>query len=566
MAPLARREGRSIVNGLMQSVARLGATRLVAIVGVGAAMVAFFVFLTTRIAAPSMSLLYADLDLKDSAQIAQKLDAMSVQYQLRGDGSQILVPGDQVARLRMAMAEQGLPRGGSVGYELFDKSEGFGTSTAAQNVNQVRALEGELERTIAGLGPVQAARVHLVLPRRDLFARDAQDASASIVVKLRGAERLTKGQVAAIQQVVASAVATLKPARVSVVDGAGTLLARGDGQAGDAAGVGAGEFQADYETRVARNVEDMLERSLGPGKARVDVRADMDFDRITTSSESFDPDGQVVRSTQSVTQSDDSTSGGDQPVTVTNNLPNGQATAVAAPGGGRSKTARNEETVNYEISKTTRSQVREAGEVKRLSVAVLVDGTYAAKPDGTKQYAPRTPEELKQLTALVRSAIGYSEKRGDTVEVVNLKFATPEEPAPAAAPSGFLGFEKADLIRMGETMTLAVVALLVILLVVRPLIFKLLEGGGALAAEPAGLLADPGLAARAQLPAPAGMAAQAAALPVPVPRPPAVEQMIDIGQVEGRVAASSIKKIGEIVEKHPEEAVAIVRSWMYQSS
>jgi flagellar M-ring protein FliF len=552
----------------MQSVARLGATRLVAIVGVAAAMVAFFVFLTTRIAAPSMSLLYADLDLKDSAQIVQKLDALSVPYQLRGDGNQILVPADQVARLRMAMAEQGLPRGGSVGYELFDKSDGLGSSTAAQGVNQVRALEGELERTIAGLGPVQAARVHLVLPRRDLFARDTQEASAAVVVKLRGAERLSKGQVAAIQQVVASAVATLKPGRVSVVDGAGTLLARGDGQDATAAsGLGASEFQADYETRVSRNVEDMLERSLGPGKARVDVRADMDFDRITTSSESFDPDGQVVRSTQSVTQSDDSTNnGGDQPVSVTNNLPNGQATVAAANNGSRSKTARNEETVNYEISKTTRSQVREAGEVKRLSVAVLVDGTYTAKPDGTKQYAPRTPEELKQLTALVRSAIGYNEKRGDTVEVVNLKFAMPEEPATAAAPGGLLGFDKADLFRAGETMTLAVVALLVILLVVRPLVFKLLEGGPApLAAGAAGLLPDPGLAAHPQLPPPAGMsAAQAAQLPVP--RQALPETMIDIGQVDGRVAASSIKKIGEIVEKHPEEAVAIVRSWMYQAT
>jgi flagellar M-ring protein FliF len=557
------------VNGLMQSIARLGATRLVAIVGVGAAMVAFFVFLTTRIATPAMSLLYADLDLKDSAQIVQKLDAMTVPYQLRGEGGQILVPADQVARLRMAMAEQGLPRGGSVGYELFDKSDSFGSSTAAQGINQVRALEGELERTIAGLGPVQAARVHLVLPRRDLFARDSQEASASIVVKLRGAEHLSKGQVAAIQQVVASAVATLKPARVSVVDGAGMLLARGDGQDANAAGAGAEGFQADYETRVARNVEDMLQRSLGPSKARVDVRADIDFDRITTSSESFDPDGQVVRSTQTVTQNDDSTNGNDQPVTVTNNLPNGQAAATA--NGGRTKAARNEETINYEISKTTRSQVREAGDVKRLSVAVLVDGTYATKPDGTKEYAPRTPEELKQLTTLVRSAIGYNEKRGDTVEVVNLKFATPEEPAPVAAPSGFLGFEKADLFRMGETLTLAVVALLVILLVVRPLIFKLLEGGGTAGGlEAAGLLADPGLAARPQLPPPAGMQAamvpaQGANLPVPMSRAPA-EQMIDIGLVEGRVAASSIKKIGEIVDKHPEEAVAIVRSWMYQAT
>ena len=557
----------------MQSIARLGATRLVAVLGVGAAMVAFFVFLTTRIAAPAMSLLYADLDLKDSAQIVQKLDAMSVPYQLKGDGSQILVPGDQVARLRMTMAEQGLPRGGSVGYELFDKADSFGSSSAAQNVNQVRALEGELERTITGLGPVQSARVHLVLPRRDLFARDAQEASASIVVKLRGAERLSKGQVAAIQQVVASAVPTLKPNRVSVVDGAGTLLARGDGQdANTATGIGAEQFQTDYETRIARGVEDMLERSLGAGKARVDVRADIDFDRITTSSESFDPDGQVVRSTQTVTQNDDSTNGNDQPVTVTNNLP-GQQNQATANNGGRTKNARNEETINYEISKTTRSQVREAGEVKRLSVAVLVDGTYTAKPDGTKEYAPRSPDELKQITTLVRSAIGYNEKRGDTVEVVNLKFAQPEEaPASAAAaPSGFLGFEKADLIKIGETATLAVVALLVILLVVRPLMFKLLEGGGApIGAETAGLLTGPMTAG--QLSAPQGMQtamvpaqAQAAQLPVPAPRPQ-IEQMIDIGQVEGRVAASSIKKIGEIVEKHPEEAVAIVRSWMYQAT
>ncbi|MGH7125825.1 MAG: flagellar basal-body MS-ring/collar protein FliF, partial [Stellaceae bacterium] len=517
--------------------------------------------------------LYADLDLKDSAQIVQKLDAMSIPYQLRSEGSQILVPADQVARLRMTMAEQGLPRGGSVGYELFDKADSFGSSSAAQNINQVRALEGELERTITGLGPVQSARVHLVLPRRDLFARDAQEASASIVVKLRGAERLSKGQVAAIRQVVASAVATLKPGRVSVVDGAGTLLARGDGQDANAAtGIGAEQFQTDYESRIARGVEDMLERSLGAGKARVDVRADIDFDRITTSSESFDPDGQVVRSTQTVTQNDDSTNGNDQPVTVTNNLPNQQAPAGSG-GSGRTKNARNEETVNYEISKTTRSQVREAGEVKRLSVAVLVDGTYTTKADGTKEYAPRPPEELKQISTLVRSAIGYNEKRGDTVEVVNLRFAQPEEPAAtaASAPAGFFGFEKADLIRIGETATLAVVALLVILLVVRPLMFKLLEGGGgAIGAESAGLLGDPGMVARPQLPAPQGMQmvpAQAGALPVPVPAPRAqIEQMIDIGQVEGRVAASSIKKIGEIVEKHPEEAVAIVRSWMYQAT
>jgi len=555
----------------MNNFMRLGAGRLVTLVGVGGAMIALFVFLTTRLATPNMSLLYGDLDLKDSAQIVQKLDTMNVPYQLRGDGGQILVPGDQVARLRMTMAEQGLPRGGSIGYELFDKSETFGSSTAAQNINQVRALEGELSRTITGLGPVQSARVHLVLPRRDLFSRDAQDASASIVLKLRGAERLSKNQIAAIQHLVASAVSGLKPARVSVVDGSGALLARGDGEdAGAPSGLASESLRDDYETRISHNVEGLLERTLGPGKVRVDVRADMDFDRITTNSESFDPDGQVVRSTQTVTQSDDNNNGNDQPVTVTNNLPNGQA--AATPNGGRAKSARNEETVNYEISKTVRSQVREAGEVRRLSVAVVVDGSYAAKPDGTKTYTPRTADEMKQLTALVRSAIGYNEKRGDTVEVANLRFVTPEEPPVVVPETGFLGFEKSELFRMGETAVLAVVALLVILLVVRPLMFKLLEGGSSMGSDSGGLLADAALAGHAQLPPPAGMhaqamPAQAPALPVPMPRAQsAVEQMIDIGQVEGRVAASSIRKIGEIVEKHPDEAVAIVRSWMYQGA
>ncbi|HYC12724.1 MAG TPA: flagellar basal-body MS-ring/collar protein FliF [Stellaceae bacterium] len=557
----------------MQSLARLGVGRLAAIAGVGIAMIAFFVFLTSRLATPSMSLLFADLDLKDSGQIAQKLDAMNVPYQLRGEGAQILVPGDQVAKLRMTMAEQGLPRGGSIGYEIFDKSESFGASSFAQNINQLRALEGELARTIGSLGPVVSARVHLVLPRRDLFSRDNQEASASIVVKLRGGDRLGKGQVAAIRNLVASAVPSLKPGRVSIVDSAGNLLARGDGEQENAgSGAGAEELRVTYETRVARSVEELLERTLGPGKVRVDVHADIDFDRVTTSSETYNPDGQVVRSTQNVAQNDDSSTGSDQPVTVSNNLPGNQQQA-AAGAAGRTKAAHSEETVNYEISKTVRSQVHEAGDVKRLSVAVLVDGNYEGKPDGSKTYSPRSPEEMKQIAALVRSAIGFDEKRGDSIEVANLRFAVPDEPGAAPAAPTIFGFERAEVFRMGETLVIAVVALLVILLVVRPVLFRLLEGGGAGAgAETAGLLPEPAYAGAPQLPPPPGMSslsgpAGTSVVPAQMPRPQApVEQMIDIGQVEGRVAASSIRKIGEIVDKHPEEAVAIVRSWMYQGT
>jgi flagellar M-ring protein FliF len=560
------------VNGLLQTLRGLGPIRLAMIVGVTLAMVAFFVFLTTRITTPGMAMLYSDLELRDSGQIVQKLDAMNVPYQLKGDGSQILVPVDQVARLRMALAETGLPHGGSIGYEIFDKTDALGTSSLVQNINHVRALEGELARTISSITAVQSARVHLVLPERALFSRDRQEPSAAIIVKMRGAERLAKGQVAAMQYLVASAVPSLKPTRVSIVDADGTLLARGDGDTSDAGGGGnAEERRIAYETRLARNVEELLERTVGPGKARVDVHADMDFDHRTTTSESFDPDQQVARSTQTVTDNSENSETGDQPVTVQTNLPNAQT--AASTGGGRAKTSHQEETSNFEIGKKVVSEVRETGLVRRLSVAALVDGVYTIAADGTRTYQPRSPDDMKQLSTLVRSAIGYDEKRGDTVEMVNLRFTTVDEVMPPP-PVTFFGFERADILKMGEMLVIAVVAMLFILLVVRPLLMRVLENSAAGGAGGSNLLTGqhggPGMAA---LPAPAGLnpglaapgggnalAAAAAA------ERNAQDAMIDIGQVEGRVAASSIRKIGEIVEKHPEEAVAIVRSWMYQGA
>jgi flagellar M-ring protein FliF len=558
------------VNGLLLSLRNLGPVRLGAIAAVLAGTIGFFVFISTRLTTPSYALLYGELDLQDSSQIVTKLDALNIPYQLRSNGTQILVPAEQVDRLRLTMAETGLPRGASVGYEIFDKSETLGTSSFVQNVNHLRALEGELARTIGSIGGVQAARVHLVLPQRELFARDKQPPTASIVIKMRSSERLAKNRVAAIQHLVAAAVPGLHPGRVSIVDSDGNLLARGtdDDNGLDATGQSMDERRISYETRLGRSVEEMLERSLGPGRVRAEVHADMDFDRITTNSESYDPDGQVVRSTQTTSDNSDNSDNSDQPVTVANNLPDAQNAKSGAAA--RSKSAKSEETTNYEISKTVKSQVREAGVVKRLSVAVLVDGITTLAPDGTKNYQPRSPEELKQLTTLVRSAIGFNAERGDTVEVVNLRFSTPEDPA-AAAPDGIFGFAKSDVVKASESLAMAVIALLVLLLVIRPLIKRLLDGsiGGGQSetralAGPGGqqLLTGPsaGALGESQL---AGVPATAVATGA---AGDSLDQMIDINQVEGRVRASSLKKIGEIVEKHPEEAVAIVRAWMYQNA
>ena len=550
----------------MQTLARLGVGRLLALAGTGVALMALLIFTVTRLSTPTMGLLYANLDPKDSGEISQKLDAMNVQYTVRPDGTAILVPADQVGRLRVAMAQDGLPTGGSVGFELFDKPEGLGTTDFVQNINEMRALEGELERTIDSIDAIDSSRVHLVLPKRELFSRDVQQPSASIMVVVRGGQELGKPQVTAIQNLVASAVPGLKPYGVTIVDQNGTLLARATDDPNESLDLGndPDDQRVSYETRLSRSIEEMLEQSLGVGHARVEVSADMDFDRVVTNSEVYDPNGQVVRSTETVNETNlnSDSGGGPQPITVQTDLPQGQQTNASAAATPTSTSKRSQETTNYEISKNETTQTRQAGVVKRLSVAVLVDGTYDTDANGKTIYTPRSSQELAQIADLVKTASGFDDRRGDQIKVVNLRFAEEQVPEIEDKPI-ILGMNKDDLFKIFETLVLAIVAVLVAMLVIRPLVNRAIEatregpgmpqGGGA-----RGALPPPG--AMGALPSPTGSAMMA------VDQGAEEDSMIDIGMVDGRVKASSMKKIGEIVDKHPDEAVAIIRSWMYQST
>ncbi len=545
--------------------------RLLIMTLVAAGFIAFFIYIATRLTAPGMTLLFGDLDTADSGQIVAKLENMGVPYELRGNGNQILVPSDQVLRLRLSVAQEGLPSGGSMGYELFDRSESLGTSNFVLNIHRLRALEGEIARTIGSLSTVRAARVHLVLPKRELFSRDKQEPSASILLQMNGGYRLTKSEVFAIQHLVAAAVPKLRPSRISILDGQGTLLAAGrdDDLTAIGSSVGGEDMTAAYEARLGRKIEEMLERTVGAGRVRAEVKADMDFDRITTTSETFDPDGQVVRSTQSVEEN--ATTGDSDlssPVTVASNLPaNAPGSQPKAGTKSSTESTRTEETVNFEISKTTKTHVREAGIVNRLSVAVLIDGTYSDGGEGERIYKPRSAEELTQLTTLVRSAIGFDAKRGDTVELINMRFAKGEEVIDEPARPLF-GLGKNDYIKLAELVILGVVSILVILLVVRPLVRRILD------ALPEAIACGKNLINESVAAAASGKTAlppgQDPVMNAPGIEPPnaesEIESMIDLKQVEGRVRASSLKKIGEIVEKHPDEAVNIIRNWMYQES
>jgi len=583
---------RNSVQAFVSFFKTLGATRIVAMGAVSLALMGFFAFLIIRVTAPQMTPLFTDLSVDDSAAIIKDLERQGIPYDIRNDGAIVLVPKEQIARLRMKLAESGLPKGGGVGYEIFDKSDVLGATSFMQNINHLRALEGELARTIRALDRVQQARVHLVLPERPLFSRDKADPSASIVLKVRGA--LEPQQVRAIRHLVASAVAGLKPQRVSVVDETGKLLA--DGSADESAGgVSADERKLAFERHMRDQVESIVSSVVGPGHSRVQLTADFDFNRITQTSDKYDPESRVVRSSQ--TREEVSAAGnGTGGVSVSNELPG--ANVPQDQQQQRDQNRKTEETVNYEISRTTKTEVIEGGRVNRISVAVVVDGLYVKNDKGELAYQPRSKEEIERIAALVRSAIGFDAKRGDQVEVANLRLA--ETPTiPMNEPTGwmtYLQFTKDDVMRGVELLVMAILGILGLLLGVRPMIRRIftVQGAPVVAGGVRTLIGPGGV--------PMAVGANGVLVPVPAGAIPAAggvnitggsagiitsvggpnvsivggdeavaisnrtSAMIDIAQVQGQVHAQSVQKVGELADKNPNETVAIIRGWLHENA
>jgi flagellar M-ring protein FliF len=526
----------------------LGASRLLAMVAVTVALIGFFAFVIMRVTSPQMTTLFTDLSAEDSSGIIKDLERQAIPYELRNDGAVIMVPKDKVTRLRMNLAEAGLPKGGGVGYEIFDKSDALGTTSFVQNINHLRALEGELARTIRAIDRIQAARVHLVLPERPLFSRETPEPSASIVVRVRGA--LEPQQIKAIRHLVSSAVSGLKPQRVSIVDESGQLLA--DGATGDNDNTIGDERRAGFEKRMRSEVEAIVSSVVGAGRARVQLSADFDYNRITQTSDRFDPEGRVLRSSQTREESSATAETNGQ-VTVNNELPGNQrGPDNAAPARDQSK--KTEETNNYEISHTTKTEVTEAGRVNRISVAVLVDGTYAKNDKGEMVYQERSKEQLDRIAALVRSAIGFDQKRGDQLEVVNLKFAEAPAVAPIAEPTGLFGmlqFTKDDVMYVIELGVMMLLGLVVLFMVVRPLVKRIIASE--VMRSPAEDLM-PALTDGSAPPATAGQSL--------VPSSNATSQMIDVAQVQGQVHAQSVHRVGALAEQNPNETASIIRQWL----
>ena len=556
------------MKALLAGLKALGAARLAAMGAVGLGMLAMLAMLTLHGGGSThMALLYGNLDMRDVGQLADALDKVHIQHELGGQNDQILVPADQVAAARLLLAKSGLPSGGSVGYEIFDRGDGLTATQFEQNINQTRALEGELTRSIRLINGVRDARVHLVLPHREPFAADQQPAQASVLLSMIGSSRLDPEGVQAVLNLVAAAVPGLKPQNIAVVDSRGDVLARAGlptGTLGAAHSVD--ELRQATELRLARAVEEMLEPTLGAEHVRAEAAVTMDVDQIHEVQESYNPDQQVLRSQQTTSDKSRNTQA-QQTTSVQNNLPNANA---GAPQSG-SQDDKQDEVSNYEIGKTVRTVVQDQPRIARISLAVMVDGTDAAGSGGKPVWKPRSQAELDQISTLVKSAIGFDAKRGDTVSVVSMPFALPGIADQPVVAGGLLGMHlsRDDVMRLAQSGLLGILVLLSLLFVIRPMVLRLTGPVSALvdAADPPAIAST----SRGSLAYDAGRDGALAAhqqTGLPLLAPPASntgapdDTMVSIANIDGRLKASSIRQIVDLVGKHPEESLSILRGWL----
>ncbi len=378
---------------------------------------------------PDYAVLYSDLEPADSAAVVQRLKEQKIKYEIRGDGRTIAIsPPESIHELRIGLAGDGIPKGGTVGYELFDTSN-LGTTTFVEKLKFQRALQGELERTISAIDGVMSSRVHIVQPEKSVFAKTGSAPTASVMLRLRPGTTLAEKQVVGIQNLIAGSVEGLKKEEVTIVDVYGNLLTpKGEKEE---FGIEATrlEFQHDIERGYVDRIEAMLSKVLGPGKVIARVTADIDYSSSEKQQEEYDPSGQVIRSERTISEGAGSSQRGGVPGVVSNL--NDNPDLVAAPDSTAEKTNRNEAVKNYEVSRAVTKSNSPRGKLTRLSAAVLVDGNYAAAPgaapNAPKTFVPLDPETMTRIEGVVRSAIGYTSDRGDSVTVENVPFYTPDD-------------------------------------------------------------------------------------------------------------------------------------------
>ncbi|GGE47280.1 flagellar M-ring protein [Primorskyibacter flagellatus] len=514
------------------------ARRAVAVLSVIATVVTLAA-LTRMVTQPGLALLYSGLEDGQAGDVVRALEQRGADFDVRGGA--IYVSRARRDELRMTLASEGLPRNTTQGYELLDSLSGFGMTSQMFDAAYWRAKEGELARTIAASPQIQSARVHIANAGSNPFQRDLKPTAS---VSVGGSGSLTAGQVRALKFLVASAVAGLRPEDVAVIDGAGELLAGDPDPAPDTAG-------ADRADRLRDKVQRLLEARVGYGNAVVEISLDTETDSESIRERRFDPDSRVAISTETETRSGTSSNGSGE-VTVASNLPDSET----GGGGSSSQSSENRERVNYEVSETEREILRVPGAVKRMTVAILINGQQVTQEDGTTEFTPRTEEEIATLRDLVQSAVGFDEDRGDVITIKSMLF---EEIVPEGTQvsDGWLQDFAPDPVSIAQIALLAVVALILGLFVIRPV----------LRAPPAGLSSLPAPATGAAAPEPEGEAltGEIADDDFALPDLPIISDF-DTGGLPGFDGTDSgddpVARLQSLITERRDEAVEILRGWL----
>ncbi|WP_294330226.1 flagellar basal-body MS-ring/collar protein FliF [uncultured Sphingomonas sp.] len=535
------------MEAIKNLVTQLGTKRLAMMGGVAFALLAALTVVAMSSSKSNMGYLYTDLDPAAASTITEKLKAQNVPYTLSADGTAIMAPEDKLAQLRMSMAGEKL--GGKIGYEVLDSEQPFGVSASRAKMNETRAIEGELAKSIQTIQTVTAARVHIVMPERAMFASESRKATAAVTVKTKG--HMGSEQIASIRYLVSSSVPELSPDAVSVVDQTGALLARA-GDPDTAGAADADERQQAVEAKLRDEIEALLQPIVGEGKVRAEVSAQIDRDQTREESNVFDPDKQVVARKVSVETGDQNkeNEAGPQTTSVSNQLPDAKANP-AAPGTSRqSASNQTSEDTTFSNSSTKTVTLRAPGKVTRLTIAVMVDGGPKGLPT----------DQIQRLQRLVENATGIDTQRGDSVVVESMPFsAVPVEDAKESL------FSKLPMDKIWTFLQLALIAG-VGLLALRMLKPK----PEPLAIEPEMMALEAQqqqqhneemrlLTARAADGDPEALQQleQMTASDAPL-----LDQEIALAQVDGRIKLSALKRIGSAIAASPPEAASVIRQWM----
>jgi flagellar M-ring protein FliF len=458
------------MNVIRKNLTPVKAAVLVILAG---ATLAGFIFIMAWAGKPDFQVLYSNLAPEDAGTILDKLKEQQIPYRIGTGGTSILAPQERIHEIRLSLASQGLPQGSGIGFEIFDNAK-LGMTEFVQNVNYQRALQGELARTINRFTEVESSRVHLVIPKKSLFIDKEEPATASVILKVRSGKVLHGDQIRGIVHLVASGIPGLAPQNVTVVDSSGRILA-GNSEKSGAGKLGSEhlELQEKYERNLEDRVKTMLASALGSNKAIVRLSCSLDFTRQEHTEEKFYPENRVIRSEQvSSSVSNGEKAGGKTPVSA------GREGEAPGPSGGTQPLNQKEDrTLNYEIGKVTSHIVEPVGKVRRVSVAVMVDGTYKTVEDKDgkteTKYTPRTPEEMEKLKNLVKRAVDFDAQRGDAVELVNIPFENPgglAEGEEAPVESTWMSYARQYVPSMVKYGLSAVFLLMTFMFVVRPLV------------------------------------------------------------------------------------------------